>query len=198
MRDSMPIGEIDIDEFNENLKKYQKELLENREEIYKDKIDRLNRTNLNAFANNLQDGVYAPYLLEFGLLLNILNNNNRVQVHDIESLKIKVDVLEQILKMKTLPPFSIECHIESNDIDKCTSIKSLIEKKIFKNRKYRLVFHRKEATFEEKYFKSKLKIKVALLVIFGVILSILSVFLFTSSLLFAVSLFIIFFTIFLM
>lgn len=196
MRNSTPIGEINVDEINENLKKYQKELLEKRNEIYKEKIDRLNRTNLNVFANNIQDGVYAPYLLEFGLLLNILNDNNRA--HDIEALKIKVDVLEQILKMKTLPPFSIECHIESNDIDKCTSIKSLIEKKIFKNRKYKLVFHRKEATFEEKYFKSKLKIKVALLVIFGVILSILSMFLFNSSLLFVVSLFIIFFTMFLM
>lgn len=195
MRDSTPIGEINVDEINENLKKYQNELLEKRNEIYKEKIDKLSKTSLSVFANNLQEGEYAPYLLEFGLLLNILKDNNRA--HDIESLKIKVDILEQLLEMKTLPPFNIECHIESNDVNKCTSIKSLIDKKIFKKRKYRLVFHRKEATFEDKYFKSKLKAKVVLLAIFGSVLSILSISLFSNYLIFIVSLFLMLFTMFL-
>ena len=45
--------------------------------------------------------------------------------------------------MKNVPPFSTECHIESKDIDKCTSIKSLVLKKIFGDNKYRLIFHKR-------------------------------------------------------
>lgn len=207
MREPMPIGEINVDEINENLKKYQETLLERRKEAYDERINRLNEASLSVFANNLNDekhipyllqydGKYAPYLLQFGFLLNILKDNNRD--FDIESLQVKVDIIEQILKMKSLPSFNIECHIESKDVDKYTSIKSLIEKKIFGQRKYRLVFHKKEATFEEKYFKSNVKTKLGLLAMSEIILLLISIFAINSYILFFIVLFILLFTMFLM
>lgn len=196
MRDSMPIGEINVDEIVENAKKYQETLSERKKELHKDKINALNKTSLSKLANNEINGRYAPFLLEFGLLLNKLKDNDNC--NDIDSLQIRIDITEQILKMKKVPPFSTECHIESKDPDKCTSVKSLISKKLFRQKKYKLIFHRREATFEDEYFKSNIKKKVSLLAIFEFIFLLLPVLLFNSYILFLLILIITFITMFFM
>lgn len=50
MRDSMPIGEINVDEIVENAKKYQETLSERKKELHKDKINALNKTSLSKLA----------------------------------------------------------------------------------------------------------------------------------------------------
>lgn len=196
MKDSMPIGEINVDEIIENAKKYRKTLLNLKKEEHKEKIEELNETDLISFTNNKSDGVYKPYLLEFGLLLNRLKDKDGV--YNMKELQIRIDIIEQILKMKNVPPFSTECHIESKDIDKCTSIKSLVLKKIFGDNKYRLIFHKREATFQDKYFKSNIKTKFTLLTISEFILLILSISVFNNYILFLIFLTLILFTMFLM
>lgn len=71
-----------------------------------------------------------------------------------ESLKVKMDLLEQLYKMKNVPQFCEECHIESDKFDRCTSIGSFIRKNIFRKKKYRLVFHGREAKYEEAVYKT--------------------------------------------
>lgn len=173
MREMMPIGEINVEEITRNTKKYREKLLEKRDEALKEKIDKLNLISLNNLANNRVEGVYMPYLLDLKLVLERIKGNSRYDT-DFESLQIKIDLIEQISKMKEIPSLDTECHIESKYIKKNTSIKGLIFKKIFKQNKYKLVFHGKEATFDKQLYKVSLKKRLFALMCLEILLSILS------------------------
>ncbi len=163
MRNTTPIGEINVDQIMENAKRSEAKLLEKRKNLFNEKIQELNGLSLSSLANNSEGYLdkYKPYILDFGIVLNKIKGDFVVDMNN-ESLQIKIDIINQLKKMKNVPSFSTECHIESNDIKRCTTLRSLILKKLFRQKKYRLIFHNREATFNKKYY-NKLDIKMRLI-----------------------------------
>lgn len=154
MRGTIPVEEFNIKEISDNIKKKQDEkLAEIKEENRQFLIKKLEYFSLDEIANNINsDNSYQPYLVDFAIIMNRLQNDLEVD-KDIEAMQVKVDILNQLSKMKKLPPLNTECHIESKYCMRCRSLKSFLLKSIFRKKKYRLVFHRKEATFDEEFCK---------------------------------------------
>lgn len=196
MRSLMPVSEINVEEIAQKTKKYREKLLEKREDKLKEKIKNLNLKSLALLANNEEYNVYSPYLLDFKFVLDRIKHNKEID-RDTESSQIKIDIAEQLLKMKKIPSLDTECHIESRKIDNNTSIKSLILKKLFRQRKYRLVFHGREATFENYLYKVSLRKRLFTLACFEIVIFILS-FVFSSSFLLEFSIFLMLLTIIIM
>lgn len=153
-RKTMPVGELNLDESIDMIKS---ELLEKKEEKRSIFIERvIDNVSLYELANyTTYECTYAPYLLDFGIVIERIKGKNETDNSE-ESLKVKMDLLEQLSKMENVPQFCEECHIESDKFNKCTSISSFIRKNIFRKKKYRLVFHGREAKYEETLYKTLL------------------------------------------
>lgn len=151
MRGAIPIEELNIKDFTKILKEV-KELQDDKlEKKQKDFIKDLDKLSLNDIAN-YKYCVYKPILFNFGYILNRMKSD-LVNDSDTESLQIKLDIAEQLSNLEQVPSLNTECHIESRYLDKNTSFKSFILKTFFGQRKYKLIFHKEEATFDEMYYK---------------------------------------------
>lgn len=182
MRISTPIEELNIDELNNIVKTSKENLKESLKKERDKKTKWLDDKSLYYIANNSTCcGDYSPCIFDFLYILERLKNKTYGDEKDYEdtfeeSLKIRIEISEQISKMKEVPAFDTECHIESIYLDRCTSILNFIRKVIFKQNKYRLVFHNNKCDYNNNYYKSK-KIsfskKIILLEVFTFLLSIL-------------------------
>lgn len=137
-----PISELSLDS---SIEKVRNKLLEEKEKVRNDLKEIVDNIPLERLAN-YNNFYYSPYLLDFGIVLERIKGDNARDAFE-ESLKVKADLLEQLSKMEYVPSFNEECHIESNEWNKCTSIASFIRKNIFRKKKYRLIFHGKEASY---------------------------------------------------
>lgn len=151
-RKRTPVSELNLDS---SIQKIKDDLLEKQERVRNERIEDLESISLEKIANEIYSDYgeydYTPYLLDFGMVLDRIKGDNRHDAFE-DSLKVKMDLLEQISKMKYVPPFNTECHIESDKWNKCTSLWSFIRKNILRQKKYRLIFHGKEADYKkEKY-----------------------------------------------
>lgn len=151
-RKKTPVSELNLDS---SIQKIKNEILEKQEKVRDKRKEELDDISLEKIANEIYSDYgeynYTPYLLDFGMVLDRIKGDNR---HDFleDSLKVKIDLLEQISKLKYVPPLDEECHIESDKWNKCTSLWSFIRKNILRQKKYRLIFHGKEADYKkEKY-----------------------------------------------
>lgn len=155
MRNSTPIAELDIQELNNILKELQekltKNLSDNIEYMRNENIKYLDRHSLDCIANN---GYYEPYNFDLGYIIERLKKDSSMDTNE-ESLCIKIDLSEQISKMKNIPPFDTECHIESNNEKKCTSFWNFILKNFLGQKKYRLVFHNNKMDYSKTYYETK-------------------------------------------
>lgn len=165
MGNRTPITELNIEELSNIVKATKQEIENSKIEMRNEQIKFLNSRSLYELSNNVERYIfsvaYKPYIFDFGYILERLkkkalgDENKRDKTYE-ESLRIRIDVSEQISKMKEIPAFDTECHIESNNINKCTNIKSFIYKRIFGHKKYRLVFHNKKMDYDiHEYIKSK-------------------------------------------
>lgn len=184
MRNQTPITELDIEQLNNVIKTTRQEIENKKSEIRNEKVKFLNSKTLCELSNKVEEYTclveYKPYIFDFLYILERLKE--KVPGDEIkgfgtyeESLRIRIEVLEQISKMKEIPAFDTECHIESRYLGKCTSIKSFIQKSIFGQKKYRLIFHNKKADYDSLLYIKPEKIsgiqKIALLELFIFILS---------------------------
>lgn len=189
MRNSTPIAELDIQELNNILKELQekltKNLSDNIEYMRNENIKYLDRHSLDCIANN---GHYEPYNFDLGYIIERLKKDSSMDTNE-ESLRIKIDLSEQISKMKNIPPFGTECHIESNDEKKCTSFWSFILKNFLRQKKYRLVFHNNKMDYSKTYYYGTKRISFdKFLVYFEIFIFLLSI-LSSNGLLFVIDVF---------
>ncbi len=148
MRKTTPVEEFNIKEIKQNLEKKQDEMiLENLKQKREKIIRKIWYLSLNEIANNNR-----PYLVDFEFIMNRIINDVKVD-QDIESIQVKLDITEQLEKMKVLPSLKTECYIEGKKLGKCTNITSFIRKFIFRQKKYRIIFHNKEARFSQQYYR---------------------------------------------
>ncbi len=162
MRGVTPVEEISVKEIAENINKIYDEKRAN--QIKKRRaysIEKLEQLSLAQIANNMQKSCYLPYdylpyLVDFEFIMDRLKNDYDID-KGIESFEVKSDIVNQLKKMKSIPPFSTECHIESKYGLRCRSLKSFVLKNILRQKKYRLVFHNRDATFEHEYCKKDVK-----------------------------------------
>lgn len=169
MRKSTPVEELGIKELANNLNEiHEKMETDKREEDRNHNIEEIKYISLESIANNKNGIEYRPYLVDFGFIMDRIKNDYKVD-RGLESVRIKTDIANQLAKMKSVPPFSTECHIESRYGLLCTNIKSFVLKNIFRQKEYRLIFHGRDATFKEKYckvdFKQFLYVSMALIFI---------------------------------
>lgn len=169
MRKSTPVEELGIKELANNLNEiHEKMETDKREEDRNHNIEEIKYISLESIANNKNGIEYRPYLVDFGFIMDRIKNDYKAD-RGLESVRIKTDIANQLAKMKSVPPFSTECHIESRYGLLCTNIKSFVLKNIFRQKEYRLIFHGRDATFKEKYckvdFKQFLYVSMALIFI---------------------------------
>lgn len=153
MRKITPIGELNIDQIESNVKNIKYEILE---ETVKDNLEELNKKSLYDIANNLVGLSYEPYLFKFSYILDRLSSD-LYQDKNVESVQIKEDIIEQLKNMKKVEDFNIICHIESKNITYSSSLIHIIRKLIIRPRKYRLVFHNENIGVEKKFYKKSIK-----------------------------------------
>lgn len=184
MRNQTPITELDIEQLRNVIKTTKQEIENKKIEMRNEKVKLLNNRTLCELSNNVEEYTwlvdYKPYIFDFGYILERLkekapgDESKGFGTYE-ESLRIRIEVLEQISKMKEIPAFDTECHIESRYLGKCTSIKSFIQKSIFGQKKYRLIFHNKKADYDSLLYIKPEKFsgiqKIALLELFIFILS---------------------------
>lgn len=103
----------------------------------------MNRENLEAY--------YQPYLIDFKTLLERLQENENDNLFE-EELKIKLDLIEQISKMKDLPNPNTICHIESNSLSNSSRFRYFLKKFFFIHKKYKIIFHSKHTNLEDKFY----------------------------------------------
>ena len=153
MRKTTPVEEFNIKEIIKKLEKKQDAIVfEVFEEKRRNIIRKINNLSLYKIFNNTEEGCNRPYLIDFEFIMDRLQKDLEID-QDYESIKVKLDITEQLEKMKKLPSFKTSCYIESRDVFKSTSIINFIRKFIFRHKKYRIVFHNKEAKFDEQYYK---------------------------------------------
>lgn len=153
MRETTPVSEINIEEIRDNVKKNQDEIMSKYlEEKRNNIIERIKCLSLYNISNNVVNECNRPYLVDFAFIMNRLKNDLEVD-NNFESMQVKLDITDQLSKMKELPSFKTECHIESNQALKSTSIINFIRKFVFRQKKYRIIFHRSEAKFDKVYYK---------------------------------------------
>lgn len=179
MKKLIPAEEINIQELKNcskrSYEKLQKRIEQEREEDIKEKRETVYLCKLLDLAENTDcNDKYSPYLLDFKTVLYKINDDIESDRNN-KSLKIRIDISKQLLKMKKIPSLDTECHIESKDVKKSTNLINFIIKKFFIRGKYRLVFHGKKATFSKEFYKSHLRADI-------LILKILTLFLFVISL----------------
>lgn len=184
MKNQTPTSELGIEELNNIVKATKQQIEDKQFEKRKEQIKKLNSKSLYQLSNNLTDKVwndYEPYIFDFGYILERLNkevygDEDKNERTFEESLRIRVEISEQISQMKEVPAFDTECHIESRYLGRYTSIKSFICKKILGQRKYRLVFHNKKMDYREKCYKKQKRFsfsqKIVILELFIILLSI--------------------------
>ncbi len=172
MRGITPVEELNIKEISKNIKNtYDEKINKAAEENRNRNIEELKYLSLDSIANNTRGiSCYSPYLFDFEFIMDRLKNDYDMDKR-IESIEVKSDIAKQLEKMKTVPSFSTECHIESKYGLNCSSLKSFVLKNIFRQKKYRLVFHDRDATFDEKYCKMDIKqfiyVSIFLIIIFA-------------------------------
>lgn len=153
MRETTPVSEINIEEIRNNVKKNQDEIKSKYlEEKRNNIIQEIDDLSLADISNNTINSCNRPYLVDLAFIIDRLKNDLEVD-KNFESMQVKLDITDQLSKMKELPSFKTECHIESNQCTKSTSIISFIRKFVFRQKKYRIIFHAKEAKFNEEYYK---------------------------------------------
>lgn len=153
MRKSTPVSEINIEEIRNNVKKNQDEIKSKYlEEKRNNIIQEIDNLSLVYISNNTIDSCNRPYLVDLAFIIDRLKNDLEVD-KNFEAMQVKLDITDQLSKMKELPSFKTECHIESNQILKSTSIISFIRKFVFRQKKYRIIFHRNEAKFDKEYYE---------------------------------------------
>lgn len=153
MKKSTPVSEINIEEIRNKIEKDKDEIkskcLEKKRNNIIQKIDSLSLVDIS---NNTVGSYNRPYLFDLAFIINRLKSDLEVD-KNIESMQVKLDITDQLSKMKKLPSFKTECHIESNQCIKSTSIISFIRKFVFRQKKYRIIFHRNEAKFDKEYYE---------------------------------------------
>lgn len=97
---------------------------------------------------------YTPYLIDFETILERVKSENKVDNNE-NSLKIKMDLAEQLSKMKKYPPLDTICHIESDDYNKSTRLRYWFLKRVLFQRKYRIVFHKNITDFDNMFYNYK-------------------------------------------
>lgn len=165
MRESTPISEINIEEIRNNVKKNQDEMKSKYlEEKRNNIIKKINDLSLADISNNLIEFRNRPYLIEFAFIIDRLENDLEVD-KNFEAMQVKLDICDQLAKMKELPPFNTECHIESKLWDRSTSISSFIRKFVFRQKKYRIIFHGSEAKFDKEYYEENNILFICILIL---------------------------------
>lgn len=149
--------EIGMEEVNESIyalrEKILKEEKEKRKALFEKNLKDLNKISLCNLANNNSGEEsykrYEPYLIPFEELLERIKGKNELDSSD-EDKKVRLDLAEQLSKMKKYPPLDTLCHIES--YKKYSEFRHWVARCIFKKRKYKIIFHDKNVKFEDIYY----------------------------------------------
>lgn len=191
MEKSIPIEEFNIKEkLNRALRRAKEIHIECIDKKRDKKIELLEQRSLDNIANTMTyyNDCYAPCIMDFAYILNRIKNESVIDNCE-ESLQVKIDIAEQLSKMKKVPSPNTECHIESKYLDKCTSFKSYIMKKFFNQRKYKIIFHNKIATYDNIFYEKRKKFNSLNLLIFTEVIIFLLATIFQIVWLFVISMF---------
>lgn len=178
MKNSTPIEELNVEELKDIIELSKRDIKRKLEDKRKERVEELNDKSLYQISNG--GSGYLPCIFDFSYILERLKTETIGDRHERretveESLKIRVEILEQISKMKEVPAFDTECHIESI----YTNFVSWIRYLFFGGIAYRLVFHDNKTDYNKFYYKKqgkfsflqKLVLLEAFMFLFSILLS---------------------------